>query len=618
MRTTPTWRTILQLARFKPALYLASGLLASIMFYLFPLVPGVIVRRFFDELTGNVPATTGLSTLLVLLVAAAVARVTVLMAAGLAENTLHLVVGTLLRKNLLARILQHPGARSLPASPGEAISRFRDDVQHIVGFLSWTIDPLGQATVTVVAIVVLASIDPLITLAVIVPLAGTVMMVNMTTKRIQGYRRANQQAIGEVTGLLGEVFGAALAVKVASAESRVVTYFEQVNEARRKAALKDIFFTELLNSISANAANLGTGVLLLVAAQAMQSGRFGVGDFALFVSYLGWLTVVTTFFGNYLARYRQTGVSVERLVALLQDAPSEALTQHGPVYLRGRLPDVPYRPKADADRLESLTATGLTYRYPGSGRGIENVNLCLKRGAFTVIAGRIGSGKTTLLRASLGLLPKDAGTIHWNGAVVHDPASFFVPPRCAYTPQAPRLFSESLNDNILMGLPPDKVDLPSALQRAVMERDVAKLEDRLETIVGPRGVKLSGGQAQRTAAARMFVREPELLVFDDLSSALDVETERTLWDRLDQRMKDEGRGMNEPDSSSFIPHAKRSSFTCLVVSHRRAALRRADHIIVLKDGRVEDEGQLDELLERCEEMQRLWREDLERVMQTER
>ena len=544
------------MVRLAPAL-VSLGLAVNVAYFTLPLLLALIFREIFDTLSGE--SRFGLNVWSVIAVWVAINSAHLIAVQSSAWVLLWRLgdrLKVLLQRNLLQHITKGRQTTTSLAS-GDQLNRFRDDVAAVIEPIAHACHVAGFAVSFVVSVVVLVTINAYVTVVALVPGFVIVLLAWWLGGYIERTRSVMRKATSRTTGFLGEILQGVQAIQVANTERPVIDRYRDLSNDRRKAVLREGLVAVLFRLLNETAVITTTTAVLLTTAQLMRDGTLSVGDFALFVTLVAGHNMAWQFIqvGELLATVRKARISFDRLFELMSGPPEELFRKEDRqpqgesrgVETTG-LKSTPFR---------SLDAELLSYKYPGSDAGISDVSLRLDRGTFTVITGRIGAGKTTLLEALLGVSPLSSGVIRWNGERVEDPLTFLAPPRCAYTPQAPVLFSDTLRENILMGLPASASDVDRAVRLAVLEEDVRGLEKGIDTLVGPRGVRLSGGQAQRTAAARMFVRGPELLVFDDLSSALDVDTEKLLWR---EAVRDAGR-----DSAGRIAQA------------RRPAPRRPDH-----------------------------------------
>ena len=231
----------------------------------------------------------------------------------------------------------------------------------------------------------------------------------------------------------------------------------------------------------------------------------------------------------------------------------------------------PAPPTAPRNPLRRLQLRGFSAVHENGTVGVQDVDLTVDRGQLVLVVGPVGSGKSSLLRALAGIV-HHTGELRWNGALVDEPEVFLRPNQVGYVAQLPRVLSGTVADNIRLG---HEVDAADAVSTARLDHDLTAAGGGLQVLIGHKGTRLSGGQLQRLALARALAPRTELLIADDVSSALDVTTELELWRAL------RGHGVTVVGSTS-----------------KRAALAQADHVVVLIGGRFEAQGTWRELEDR--------------------
>ena len=546
-----TLRRALRLAAFRGR-YFYGGSAMWVVYFVYPIVPGLLIARAFDIIQH------GGSALRLALLLGTIALVEVVMRLSLRAAHVYFIKGYiasngLAQTNVVRAQLSSGGTEHAPRSisVGDAMTRLRDDPDDLVRFVDNWVDLVGSSIFATVAVIILARTHAAATAVALVPLVLVVFANRAIGHRVRRYRRVSRQATSTVSSFLSAVLGASLTVKLAGAQPGVLGRLDELNGQRARAMVRDQVWAESLFTVNGAVANVCVGLALVIAA------RSGItaSEIALFASYAAHLVWLPVRLSGVIVGRRRFEVSAGRLDELLPApvAGHDPLTTHRSLPVLGGPPLDPVEPIARIS-LASLEVRGLSV----SERGLHDVSLRLVTGSLTVVCGPVGSGKSSLLQAIIGLLAIDAGEVRWNDDVVIDRAAFFVPPQSAYVAQVPSLFAESISSNIALGIDVDERRLVDALRLAAFDVDVAAFPHGLDTLIGSRGVRLSGGQAQRLAAARALVHRPELLLIDDLSSALDVETEIRLWDEV-----------------------AAAGLTVLAVSNRPTALRRADQIIEL-------------------------------------
>jgi ATP-binding cassette subfamily B multidrug efflux pump len=484
------------------------------------------------------------------------------------------------RNDMLARLLHMTPAFFRKWSIGDLMSRAGDDATFVRALVGFT--PVMALNIVVSAVLAawkMLHTDVTLTLLCVLPSLAATFALRQGVKSTFAMMRTTQEALGKLSDTVLETYKGISVVQGAAADEGFLRRFDRDNEHFTAINLQTVTVRTLVLPIVGVVGNVCILLLLFVGGRHVVQGSMTLGDMAAYASYVGVLVGALASAGWVVGALQRGFVSLRRVWDVL------SLT-----------PDLPLgdQPLPDPGMGLHLRVEHLTYRHPDAAEdappALDDVSFEVQPGHILGIYGAVASGKSTLVSILGRLTPPQRGTVFVDDVDLLDAADEPLRKAIAIVPQDAFLFSRSVRDNVAFIERADKADparVAQAVEKAQMSGEIERFTDGYETMVGERGLSISGGQRQRLQLARAFYRGFRLLVLDDVLSAVDHDTERRLLDVLETSIRDCGT-------------------TAVVISHRLSALARADEVIVLEQGRIVERGSHAALLRMGGTYARVW------------